>query len=162
MNTECNRIGDALASAISGDAWYGDPLRKILSNVTAREAVAHPIANAHSIWELVLHMEAWARFSLGAVRGVPIPAWHTMPREQDWPAVANAGEEVWTQAVNSFFSTHSELVDAVGTLQDERLEQIVPGRAYNFYHLLHGIIQHAAYHGGQVALLRKAVSNDGS
>jgi hypothetical protein len=35
MNTECNRIAYALASAINGEAWYGDSLRKILGNVTA-------------------------------------------------------------------------------------------------------------------------------
>jgi hypothetical protein len=160
MNTECNRIGDALASAIGGDAWYGDPLSKILSNVTAGEAIVHPIANAHSIWELVLHVEAWVNFSLGAVRGVPIPAWQTMPKEQDWPAVANAGDEEWRQAVNSFFSAHSKLVATLTTLNDDRLAETVPGRTYNFYHLFHGMIQHAVYHGGQIALLKKLVGTD--
>jgi hypothetical protein len=46
-------------------------------------------------------------------------------------------------------------VKALKTLSDERLEAIVPGRSYNFYHLFQGMIQHAVYHGGQVALLKK-------
>jgi hypothetical protein len=155
---ECSRIADALASAISGDAWYGDPFTTILGNVTAGEAMAHPIANAHSIWELVLHVEAWVQFSLGAVRGVPIPAWRTMAKEQDWPAIASTGNDDWKKAVEGFLSAHSKLVDAIKTLNDERLDEIVPGRAYNFYHLFHGMIQHAVYHGGQIAMLRKVVS----
>ena len=131
---------------------------KILGTVTAPEAIAHPVANAHSIWELVLHVEAWVQFSLAAVRGVPIPAWRAMSKEQDWPAVAKTGEDEWTKAVDSFFAAHSKLVDALRTLNDDRLDEIVPGRTYNFYQLFHGMIQHAVYHGGQIALLRKAFS----
>jgi hypothetical protein len=40
-------------------------------------------------------------------------------------------------------------------LSDARLNEIVPGRDYSFYFLAHGIAQHNAYHGGQIALLRK-------
>jgi uncharacterized damage-inducible protein DinB len=156
MNTECNRIAYALASAINGDAWYGDSLRKILDKVTAKEAQARPIANAHSIWELIVHVEAWVKFCLDAVQGTPIPAWSTMPKEQDWPLVGNTSEQTWKQAVGSFFSTHLKLVEALKIFSDERLEATVPGRTYNFYHLFQGMIQHAVYHGGQIALLKKA------
>jgi len=78
-----------------------------------------------------------------------------MPKEQDWPPVIETGEEGWTQAVSSFFSTHLQLVEALKTLSDDRLEATVPGRSYNFYHLFQGMIQHAVYHGGQIALLKK-------
>jgi len=156
MNTECNRIAYTLASAIDGNAWYGDPLRKILDNITAAQAQARPIANAHSIWELVVHVEAWVKFCLGAVQGTPIPAWSTMPKEQDWPTVSQTSEQAWQDAVSAFFSTHLKLVEALKTLSDDRLETTVPGRPYNFYHLFQGMIQHAIYHGGQIALLKKA------
>lgn len=155
MNTECNRIASALASAIKGDAWYGDSLHKILDNVTAKQAEAHPISNAHSIWELVLHVEAWVKFCLGAVQGTLIPVWSTMPKEQDWPPVSDTGELAWKQAVSSFLSSHLRLGEALKTLSDDRLETTVPGRPYNFYHLFQGMIQHAVYHGGQIALLKK-------
>jgi hypothetical protein len=155
MNTECNRIASALASAINGDAWYGDSLRKILDKITAREATARPIANVHTIWELVVHVDAWVKFCLGAVQGTPIPAWSTMPKELDWPPVGETSEQAWQEAVSSFFSSHLKLVEALKTLSDDRLEATVPGRTYNFYHLFQGMIQHAVYHGGQIALLKK-------
>ena len=157
MNTESNRIAYALASAINGEAWYGDSLRKILENVTAKQAEARTISNAHSIWELVLHVEVWVKFCLGAVHGTPIPAWSMMPKEDDWPPVGHTGEQQWKQAVDSFFSTHLSLVEALKTLSDDRLEATVPGRTYNFYHLFQGMIQHAVYHGGQIALLKKMI-----
>jgi len=156
MNTESNRIAYALASAINGDAWYGDSLRKILDNVAVEQARARPIADAHTIWELVVHVEAWVKFCQGAIEGVSIPAWATMPKEQDWPRVTDTGDQAWNLAVNSFFATHLKLVETIKTLSDDRLETTVPGRTYNFYHLFQGMMQHAIYHGGQIALLKKA------
>src|SRR5690349_13742533 len=116
MNTECTRIAYAIAAAINGDAWYGDSLRKILDRVTADQAKARPIHNAHTIWELVVHVEVWVKFCLGAVQGTPIPSWSTMPKEDDWPPVPDTSDEAWKQAVSVFFSTHLKLVEAITPL----------------------------------------------
>jgi len=155
MNTECNRIAYQLASTINGEAWYGDSLREILDRVTAQQAQARPIANAHTIWELVYHVEAWVKFALGAVKGVAIPAWPAMPVEMDFPPVKETSDATWKQAVESFFANHLKLVAAIKSFGDERLEETVPGRTYNFYRLFQGVTQHAVYHGGQIALLKK-------
>jgi uncharacterized damage-inducible protein DinB len=156
-NTECRRIADALASAINGDAWYGDSMRKILDHVTAEQAQARPIGNTHTIWELVVHVEAWVTLCQGAMQGAPIPAWSTMPKEMDWPLVNDTSEQAWKRAGSSFFSTHLKLVETIKAFSDPRLEETVPGRPYSFYHLLQGMIQHAVYHAGQIALLKKSV-----
>ena len=92
MNTECNRIAHQLTSTINGEAWYGESLQKILNDVTAEQAQAHAIPGAHSIWELLCHLNAWGNFTLGAVHGIPIPAWPGMPVELDWPAVTDTSE----------------------------------------------------------------------
>jgi DinB superfamily len=155
MNTECNRIADQLTSTISGEAWYGDSLRQILKGVNAKQAQAHPIPNAHSIWELLCHVEAWVEFAIGAVKGVPIPPWPAMPVELDWPAVADTSDDSWKQAVDSFFSHHLKLVETIKALTDEHLDATVPGRSYNFYRLFQGAVQHAVYHAGQIALITK-------
>lgn len=155
MNIECRRIADQLSSVIDGEAWYGDSVREILNGVTASQAEAHPIANAHSIWELVVHVEAWVKFALGAIQGTPIPAWPAMPKELDWPLVKQTGEAAWRQAVESFFANHRKLVDAIKSFDDDRLKSVVPGRSYDFYHLFQGATQHVIYHAGQVSLLKK-------
>lgn len=155
MSTECNRIAYQLASTINGEAWYGDSLRQILEGVTAKQAQARPMPNAHSIWELLCHVDAWVKFALGAINGVPIPAWPAMPVELDWPPVTDTSEAAWKQAVNSFFSDHLQLVEKIKAFPDERLEATVPGRTYNFYRLFQSTTQHAVYHSGQIALLKK-------
>ena len=160
MNPECNRIAEQLASTISGEAWYGESLRQILKDVDAKQAQAHRIANAHSIWELLCHVEAWVKFALAAVDGMPIPAWPAMPKEMDWPPVSDTSEAAWKQAMDSFFSQHLNLVGTIKAFPDERLEATVPGRSYNFYRLFQSVTQHAIYHGGQIALLKKMSLHD--
>ncbi|MBV9573680.1 MAG: DinB family protein, partial [Acidobacteriales bacterium] len=143
MNTECNRISDLLASTINGEAWYGNSFREILRDVTSEQARAHPVTNAHSMWELLLHLEAWAGFAHGAVNGVPIPPWPGMPKELDWPAVRDAAERAWQQTMESFFASHLELAEIIKSFGGERLKATVPGRTYNFYRLFQSTTQHA-------------------
>jgi hypothetical protein len=158
MNTECNRIAHQLASTINGEAWYGDSLREILDGVTAKQAQAHPVASTHSIWEMVLHLEVWVKFALGAIQGVPIPPWPAMPKEMDWPPVNAMDDRTWQQAVTSFFASHMKLVEAIQAFSDDRLESTVPGRTYNFYRLFQSTTQHAVYHSGQITVLKKTLS----
>ena len=157
MNAECTRIADQLSSTLNGEAWYGDSLREILEGVTVTQAASHPISSAHTIWEMLLHVEAWCKLADGAIRGVAIPAWATMPKELDWPPVVDNGQQAWQKAVASFFATHLRLVEAIKSFADERLEAAVPGRTYNFYRLFQSMTQHAVYHGGQIVLLKKAL-----
>ena len=59
--TERERISDQFYRAFEGEAWHGPAVLTLLEGVTAEQAAAHPVAGAHSIWELVLHIEAWER-----------------------------------------------------------------------------------------------------
>ena len=61
----------------------------------------------------------------------------------------------WAKAKTHLFEGAEQLGKAVADFSDARLEDTVPGRDYDFYHLFHGIVQHCLYLGGQIALLRK-------
>jgi hypothetical protein len=60
---ETDRIAGQLHGAYRGPAWHGPSLKAILSDVTAERAALRPIGNAHSIWEIVLHITAWMRIA---------------------------------------------------------------------------------------------------
>jgi hypothetical protein len=157
MDTKCKHIADELSSTLNGEAWYGDSVRRILEGVTSEQAFSHPIPSAHSIWELVHHVEAWCKFANGAVQGSPIPGWPDMPQDQDFPPVVDKSREAWQETVSSLFANHLKLVEAINGFGDSRLETTVPGRPYNFYRLFQSTTQHAVYHTGQIALLKKAL-----
>jgi hypothetical protein len=47
--SESDHIADQLRRAFYGDAWHGDSLFEILAGVTAAQAAARPVKDAHSI-----------------------------------------------------------------------------------------------------------------
>jgi len=49
-------------------------------------------------------------------------------------------------------------VKTVAALSESRLRDRVPGKRYDFCHMLHGVAQHELYHAGQIAILKKAGS----
>lgn len=155
MNTECQRSARQLVSNIEGDAWYGDSLRKILEDITAEQARAHPVPNAHSVWEIVLHLNAWVELYSGAVQGIPIPPWPGMPAEVDWPPVKAHDNEAWGESVRSLLENHREFAERIAQFDDDRLTATVPGRSYDFRLLFQAASLHAVYHAGQIALLKK-------
>jgi hypothetical protein len=156
MNTECLRIADQLRRAFEGQAWHGPALRELLANVTAEQAGAHPLASAHSIWEIALHIDVYAQAALGVTQGVPMPKIYGT--DLDWPSVTDKSPAAWKTTTGKLFHTAEQLSRAIEGFGDERLKDMVPGRSgphYDFYYLFHGIAQHSLYHGGQIAMLKK-------
>ncbi len=147
-------IADQLRRAFDGDAWHGPSLLELLEDVDAATAAARPIANAHSIWELVLHVAAWDRAGSRRLAGAKAK----LKGRANFPLVPAPTESAWQEAVAATIRTHNELVETVAGLSDKRLRDQVPGKSYDFYHMLHGIAQHELYHAGQIAILKKAQS----
>ena len=55
---EIRKIRSQIRRAFEGQAWHGPSVKELLADVTAEQAAAHPVAGAHSIWELALHIGA--------------------------------------------------------------------------------------------------------
>ena len=156
--SETARIADQLRRAFRGEAWHGDSLFEILEGVTAAQAAAHPVKHAHSIWELVLHIAAWD----GAVRRRLAGESVDLSDDQNFPPVMDSSEGAWRRSLDHVKRMHDELIQAVVAFPDERLGDKVPGKTkepdwYNFYFMLHGVVQHELYHAGQIAVLKKAL-----
>jgi uncharacterized damage-inducible protein DinB len=152
--SEAGRIADQLRRAFNGEAWHGDSVFEILEGVMAAQAAARPIARAHTIWELVLHIAAWDDAVLRRLGGVAME----LSDAENFPPVTDASEAAWRKALAQVRRDHEKLVAAVASLPDSRLGDVVPGKEgahYTFYYMLHGVVQHELYHAGQIALLKK-------
>lgn len=150
--SEAERIAVQLRRAFEGNAWHGPALLELLADVNAVTAAAKPLANVHSIWELVLHIEAWDGAGMRRLAGQK----YQPTGLANFPMPPKPTEAAWRKAVAAAKRTHDALVKTVAALSDERLRDRVPGKRYDFYHMLHGIAQHELYHAGQIALLKKA------
>ncbi|MGE5176630.1 MAG: DinB family protein [Hyphomicrobiales bacterium] len=149
--SEAARIADQHRRAYDGEAWHGPAVFEVLADVDAARAAARPVAGAHTIWELVLHVRTWEDAVHQRLRG---RAAKVTP-EEDWPPVRETTPAAWKRALAALRETHDALNRDIEAVSDDRLDEAVPGAKTTIYQLLHGVVQHALYHAGQMALLKK-------
>jgi uncharacterized damage-inducible protein DinB len=153
--TEIERILDQLKRAYEGNAWHGPSVREGLAGVTAAQAHARPLANAHSIWELIQHIAVWE--SAGRRRLEGVCAAIEISSTEDWPPPDDTSEAAWEQAKAALDRGHEALREAIARTPDARLDEPILEGMSTVYVTLHGVIQHDLYHAGQIAMLKKAL-----
>jgi uncharacterized damage-inducible protein DinB len=152
--SEINRILDQMDRAFSGEAWHGPDLTQLLNGISAEDALKHPVAGAHSIWELVNHIAAWNTIVQHKSKGESIE----VTTEMDWPRVRDASELAWKRSLATLAENRTRLRNYLKTVRDDQLDEKVQRENYSQYVLLHGLVQHDLYHAGQIAVLKKALA----
>ena len=140
------KIKDSLQKSFHGPAWHGPSVMEVLTDPTPNN-VSQKISDSHSIIELVLHMAAWRDFVVKRLQGndkFEVSDEANFPKGTDWKL-----------ALTTLQQSQKDLMSAIDQFPDEKLQEIVPTRNYDFYTMLHGIIQHDIYHTGQIVLLKK-------
>lgn len=149
-------IASRLKRTMHGPMWHGPSVLEAIGDLSAADAAAHPIPHAHSAWELVLHIAAWAEIALARLEGTP---WNDPTPDEDWPPVAKRrGKREWTAAQRRADVAYAKLAAAVRALPAESLDDLVPGHEYTKAVMVHGVVEHGVYHAGQIVLLRKALA----
>jgi uncharacterized damage-inducible protein DinB len=156
VSTRAQELSVSIGRVVSGPIWHGPALMDLIGDVTAEQAAARPIAGAHTIWELVLHLTAWAEIVRMRITNPDTPE---PTAEQDWPGIEETTAEAWRAAVERLKDAHRELAVDVGQMDETRVRQRVSGRDYDALVMLHGVVEHDAYHGGQIALLKRALEH---
>lgn len=150
---ETERIADQVKRAFEGEAWHGPSALETLQGITAQQADLRPFNNAHSIWEIALHILAWERACLRRLAGDRAE----LSDAEDWPPVTGADEQAWEQTKKELLQVSEELRSAILLLDDSRLDVAIIVGLSTVYVTLHGVVQHSLYHTGQIAILKKAL-----
>jgi uncharacterized damage-inducible protein DinB len=150
------RVAESIERAVSGPTWHGPALADLVGDVNAQQAATRSIPGAHTIWELVLHATAWTEIARERLAG---SAKADPTAEEDWPPVKDHSAEAWRAAVERLKEAHRELAVEAGRMDDSTLIGRVPGKDHSVLTMMHGIVEHDAYHGGQIAILKKAIES---
>jgi uncharacterized damage-inducible protein DinB len=154
MRREVERIETQLRLSFEGAAWHGPSVLESLDGVSAEAACQHPIAGAHSIWELVLHLSSDYRLVLRRLHDDERP----LTAEEGWPSVGEPTPAAWQEAIRALRELNGELRRAVLDFDTERLDEpLVAEPPYTAYTQFIGITQHGLYHAGQIVLLKRAM-----
>lgn len=157
-SSEAARFADQLERSFRGGAWQGPSVTEALAGVDATAAYRRPVAGAHSIGELVFHIEFWLDAARRRIEGEAVDG--SVP-EADWPSGVegkSASAPAWKAALARLEESHRRLHATVLALDEKRFDQPVAGSDPTLRGLLLGILQHNAYHTGQIALLAKSAA----
>jgi len=144
--TQCQQIADAYRQATVKGAWYGPSLGELLEQISPEIAVAHPSPGANSISAVLQHLLLWNERVRNTSDTTPLPRWEP---EKEWaePPIP------WNQLVARWRRSRDLLEDHLRNFPEQDLSKQVPGRAYPYETMLRGIVEHAIWHSGQIALI---------
>ena len=154
MKKEINTLSKMFRAAAHGKTWHGQSVWETLENISAEEAAAHPIPESHSIWDYLLHIINWREYAVRTLLDDE-PYIVDLNTEKDWTTITDFSKEAWEATLELYKKSTDELSEAIKTIDDSKLEEIVREHKFTFYTLLHGVIQHDIYHSGQIVLLKK-------
>jgi len=137
------------------DAWYGAGLGTAIADVTPAAAFRRPADGRHSIAEIALHHAYWARdirrkLTGAAPEAFPVPG-------EDWFDLAEDSPLTWLTVVATVDAEQRRLAEAVDAIATGRTDS--PLEEKERFDLVVGITGHAAYHAGQIQLLKKLLAD---
>ena len=153
MNKEIQYIVSSLQRTLDGEPWYGRPVITLLKEIDPAMAFTKPGTNAHSLADLLWHMNAWAEFTLKRLQGDK-QIDDAYMEKIDWRRIDPAVHS-WEKGLQQFQQLNQEIINILQGKDDNFLGEMVDFREYNFRFLLNGYIQHKIYHIGQVAYCKK-------
>ena len=81
----------------------------------------------------------------------------------DWPIPVDKTEKYWNAVKQKLFADTNKLIAAIKKFPEDKLDEIIGkernapiGTGSSFEGLIIGLVQHNAYHSGQIALLKKS------
>lgn len=157
MNKEIQRIKHSFKMVYNGSPWHGSSLLDLLKGVDYLQASQRVFPNSHSIWELVQHICSWREFAVKKMEG-EAGFDIVLNSESDWINMQAPIEASWQKLLSELVENQRNILEILEGWLDEQLDDQVPGKDYNYYTLLHGIIKHDIYHAGQIAMTRKMLT----
>ena len=143
---QTQRIADSYRAVTLKGAWYGPSLAELLAEISPQLATAPAVPGAHSISALLQHLLLWNERVRNTSDSHPLLRWQA---EQEWaePPIP------WQELVARWSQSRDQLEERIRNFPTEDLPKQVPGRTYPYETMLHGIVQHAIYHSGQIAMI---------
>lgn len=151
------QIARHLREAYFGENWTAVNLKDKLADVTWRQATRQ-IDSFHAIATLVCHMNYYVSAVLKVLRGGPLDANDRYSFDHS-PILS---QEEWDALLDTTWNHAEALANLIEQMPEDQLwEDFADGKYGNYYRNLLGIIEHHHYHLGQIALIKRLVTQSG-
>lgn len=136
-----------------GGNWTVSDLKSNLQGLNWEQATQQ-VGSLNSIAALVYHINYYVVAISRVMEGRPIDAKDELSYQH--PPVNDEAD--WEALKAASFSDAEKLVALIREFPDERLSEIFVHEKYGtWYRNLHGVTEHAHYHLGQIAVIKKLI-----
>ena len=150
---ETERIASLFEKLYHGEPWIDVTIQGTLSLISADQAFKRPSPNCNTIWEIVNHLTEWKINVLQRLKGKVL----VTPANNYISPILDQSEKAWDQTLIRFESIHNDWLEYLNQVDPESFDSIYPPNQMTYYEHILGILQHDAYHLGQIVLLAKLV-----
>jgi uncharacterized damage-inducible protein DinB len=150
---EREHIAKLFEALYNGNPWIDVTILGTLKKLPAVKATQKVSPELNSIWQLVDHIVSWRLNVLQRVQGKIM----TTPENNYITVVRDSSEASWQQALKSLEDSQALWISFLNNCNEGEFEKIYPKNSLSYYEHIHGILQHDAYHLGQIVLLSKLV-----
>ena len=140
-----------------GGNWTCSNLKDNLADVTWQQATTE-VYSFNTIAALVYHINYFVGAALQVLQGEPLTA--NDKYSFDHPPIRS--QQDWENLLDKTWADAEHFASLVEQLPESRLwEDFSEGKYGNYYRNIHGIIEHAHYHLGQIVLIKKIILQTG-
>ncbi|WP_417364134.1 DinB family protein [Galbibacter sp.] len=151
--SEGMRIRSLFEDLFDGNPWLDVTIVANLCKIDAEMASSRPLKNCNTIWEIVNHMISWRENVLRRVNGDELVS----PENNYFQEVEDTSEDAWVKTVKVLGQSQQDWMSYLENVKEEDLAKQYRPNMMDYYKHIHGILQHDAYHLGQIVLLLKFV-----
>ena len=133
-----------------GEAFM--PVSELLEKISFKKSGKRPVGLPYSFYEIFYHMVYAQKdiLSYCTAEDYKLPAW---PRDY-WPDASSAvSKESWEALKNQFKEDQKQLAVFVETVDTHLLDVVKHGKEQTVLRELMLVIEHNAYHAGQLAII---------
>lgn len=153
---EVQRLKLRMQEMFDGEPWLDVSLLPVLRQVPACLAAKKLRPDRNSIWEIVNHLAAWKE---SVLRRLTVGKEIT-PDHNFFLPVENKSDASWQASLNALQQAHDKWMKFLEGLDENELDKIYEGNGQSWHYHIEGMIQHDAYHLGQIVLLTKLIPAD--
>lgn len=151
--TERDRIKSLFEKLYHGDPWLDLNMVTELQDVTAAQAAKRALPDCNTIWEIVNHQISWRQNVLRRVHSEVIQT----PSNNFIEPIQDTSAKAWSDTLRRLGETQNAWLDFLTSMDEATFDDEYPVNRLTYYEHIHGILQHDAYHLGQIVLLKKFV-----
>jgi len=143
-----------LRELFAGEPWIEETFEKKLKKVTGEIAFKKPWETMHSVAELISHLTVWKREVLSRLKGEQATGL-TMNSAANWKSNHELRQQNLFHLLKSFVEVQKQLLTFLENKPDDFLLKIDDEKNVTYDYYIRGLIQHDAYHLGQIGLVLK-------